>query len=102
MPTELPKWHRYVRFWRANVSADVDAEIAFHVEARTAELIDAGIAPALAKQRALAEFGDVEQARATLRAMDERHAADARRAEWLFDLWQDVRIAARSLRRSPG
>jgi hypothetical protein len=34
------KWHRYVRFWRTNVSADVDDEIAFHVDARAKELVD--------------------------------------------------------------
>src|SRR3954468_20234436 len=96
------KWHRYLRFWRANVGADVDDEIAFHVEARQAELIDAGHSAADARRQALAEFGDVERARVTLRAMDERHLSGARRSELLTDAWQDVRIAVRSLSRSPG
>ena len=64
------KWHRYLRFWRANVGADVDDEIAFHVDARTSELVEAGIDPAEARRRALAEFGDVERARSVLRSMD--------------------------------
>ena len=34
--------------------------------------------------------------------MDERHAADARRVQLLADLGRDVRVAFRSLRRSPG
>src|SRR5262245_57837024 len=101
-PSESPKWHRYLRFWRANVAADVDDEIAFHVDARAQELLDAGVDPAEARRRALAEFGDVERARATLRSMDERHLAGERRGAILTDVWQDVRIAARSLRRSRG
>ena len=96
------KGHRYLRFWRANVGADVDDEIAFHVDARANELIDAGVEPSEARHRALAEFGDVEQARAVLRAMDERHETQAHRNELFIDLWQDVRIATRSLGRSPG
>ena len=102
MSSETRKWHRYLRFWRTNIAADVDDEIAFHVDARAQELIDAGATPADAKRRALEEFGDVERARVTLRSMDERHLAYSRRQALFTDLWQDVRIAARSLRRSPG
>jgi predicted permease len=96
------KWHRYLRFWRINVGADVDAEIAFHVDARTQELIEEGLDARVARTQALREFGDVDRARGVLRAMDERYAAQSRRAEVFTDLWQDVRIAARSLRRTPG
>src|SRR5215208_6274723 len=35
------KWHRYLSFWRADIAADVDAELAFHVDARTEELCSA-------------------------------------------------------------
>src|SRR6476661_1734869 len=100
--SDSPKWHRYLRFWRVNVAADVDAEIAFHVEARAQELIDAGAAPEHARRQALAEFGDVEGARTVLRTMDEQHIANARRDAAFTDVWQDVRVAVRSLRRSPG
>jgi predicted permease len=100
--SDTPKWHRYVRFWRVNVADDVDAEIAFHVDARAQELVDAGATPEHARRQALAEFGDVERARTTLRAMDERHIADVNRGAAFADVWQDVRVAVRSLRRSPG
>src|SRR5207342_725412 len=43
-----------------------------------------------------------DRARTTLRTMDERHLSDTRRSELFTDIWQDVRIAARSLSRSPG
>src|ERR1044071_7258775 len=101
-PSDTPKWHRYLRFWRANVAADVDAEIAFHVDERARELVQAGTSPTDARRKALAEFGDVERARVTLRSMDERHLAGTRRTEAFADAWHDVRVAARSLRRTPG
>jgi predicted permease len=97
-----PKWHRYLRFWRGNVAADVDDEIAFHLDARTEELIVAGMTPADARDAALREFGDVTRARTTLRDMDEHHATRRRQLDRLGDTWQDVRVAVRSLRRSPG
>jgi len=100
--TPSNKWNRYLRFWRANVEADVNDEIAFHVDARTQELIDDGFDAPAARARALQEFGDVERARGVLRAMDERHAAQTHRTEVFSDLWQDIRIAARSLARAPG
>ena len=100
--SDLPSWHRYLRFWRSNVAADVDDEIAFHVDARAHELIESGLSPAAARERALREFGDVDRARDTLRSMDERHQAYQRRSEVLLDLWQDVRVAVRSLARTPG
>jgi predicted permease len=100
--SDTPKWHRYLRFWRGNVTADVDAELAFHVDARTQELIDSGIEATAARAQALREFGDIEHARTTLRSMDERHAATERRANFAAGLSRDVRVAVRSLARAPG
>ena len=99
---DTPKGHRYLRFWRANVAADVDDELAFHVDARTQELREAGVDAAAARARALAEFGDVERTRVTLRAMDEQHLTHERRTDIAADLLRDVRVAVRGLRRSPG
>ena len=96
------KWHRYLYFWRANIAADVDAELAFHVDARTEELCAAGLERSAARAQALREFGDVDLARRTLRTMDEQHAASARRAQFLGDIAGDIRVAFRALGRSPG
>ena len=35
----VPSWRRYLTFWRPNVHRDVDDEIRFHLEERTADLI---------------------------------------------------------------
>jgi predicted permease len=98
----IPKWRRYLRFWRANVAADVDDELAFHVEARTQELSDAGLDRATARARALHEFGDIDGTRRTLRTMDERYVDHERRVHFAADLSHDVRVAIRGLVRSPG
>ena len=102
MSSDTRNWHRYLRFWRADIAADVDAELAFHVDARTEELCEAGVDRAAARAQALREFGDVDLARRTLRDMDEHHAASERRAHLASDILGDVRVAVRALRRSPG
>ena len=96
------KWHRYLHFWRANIAADVDAELTFHVDARTEELCAEGRERSAARAQALREFGDVDLTRRTLQAMDERHAAHTRRAHLFADIARDFRVALRSLARSPG
>ena len=96
------KWHRYLTFLRPNIAADVDTELAFHVDARTEELCAAGVERSEARAQALREFGDVDLARRTLRAMDERHAASERRAHVAGDILGDVKVAIRALRKTPG
>src|SRR5215467_8064825 len=91
------KWHRYLRFWRANVAADVDAELTFHVDARTQELCDAGVEPAAARAQALREFGDLDRARSALRSIDERHADMVRRRLPRINL----KLAFRALFKTP-
>ena len=36
------KWHRYLRFWRPNIAADVDDESAFNAERRANVATDLG------------------------------------------------------------
>src|SRR5215203_7049082 len=93
------KWHRYLTFWRADIAADVDAELSFHVDARTEELCSLGLERSAARAQALREFGDVDLARRTLRSMDEQHAASERRAHLASDILGDVRVAGSEERR---
>ena len=80
---------------RDALNRDVDAEMRMHIDLEADELARAhGLAPDEARRRAAIAFGGVD-----------RHAEahhDARGVRWLEDLGQDVRYAARSLRRSPG
>ena len=93
---------RAFRFWRRDIGVEVDDEITFHVDARVEELIAGGMSAEQARVRALAEFGDVDRARRTLRHLDERYARSAARREVFSDLRQDIRVATRSLARAPG
>jgi predicted permease len=80
----------------------VDEEVAFHLEMRVARLERDGMPAEGARERALAEFGDVEELRRSLRESDE---GEERRLRWrlrLGELRQDLRFAGRGLRRSPG
>jgi putative ABC transport system permease protein len=82
-------------FWgsrKRTFEGEMDAEIAFHIEARASELARRGFPPEDAARRARVEFGGVEKYREACR--ESRGAA-----HWLDSLAQDVRTGARSLRK---
>jgi predicted permease len=95
-------WRRFLRLWRPNTEADIDAELRFHFEQKVAGLIARGATPDAARAQAAAEFGDVEAVRSSLREIDGRIAQHRRRAEWWESIAQDLGYVLRSLRRSPG
>jgi predicted permease len=84
-----------------SIQRDIDAELRFHFDARIEELIEQGASPDEARSRAVAEFGDVDGVRDSLREIDSRVARRRNRGELLEGLLQDIRYAARSLRRTP-
>jgi predicted permease len=95
------------RFFRLSlgergVRRDVSSEIGFHIEMRTRELIDAGVAPEQARAQAIATFGDVDAIEAACR--DERRQRVRERAwrDELDSVVHDVRYAVRTLARSRG
>src|SRR6185437_10812343 len=100
-PDRAPRWRRYLRFVRPNVPADVDDELAFHLEMRVERNVALGMSPADARREAVERFGDVGSIRASLVAHDHRKQATTRRAELLGDFVQDVRFGVRALRRAP-
>src|SRR5262249_47204623 len=53
------------------------------------------------RTRALAEFGDLQRTRETVRAMDEQHERRLRVRDWLFGVAGDFKLAVRALKRSP-
>ncbi len=82
--------------------ADVDAELAYHIEMRTQELIREGRTPEDARAEALRTFGNVDRVRDEVWRLDASHNARVRRARGIASFWQDVRYGARTLRRAPG
>jgi predicted permease len=72
---------------------EFDREIREHLELETARLIEEGMTPAAARAAARRSFGNVTRVR-------ERYY-EARRVPWIDHLRQDIRCAARNLRRYP-
>ena len=90
------------RIWRASVEEEVDAELAFHVEMRTRELVARGVEPEAARRQALARFGDIRRVSAVCRTLGRQRDDTLRRTEYMEELRQDLTYALRQLRRSPG
>ena len=76
------------------MDAELDAEIAAHLELAERDLIAAGLSPEDARRTARQRFGGVEP-------IKEAHR-DSRSARWLEAWWHDLRAGVRGLRRAPG
>ena len=102
MKTLATGWRRYVQLWRRNPADEIDDELAFHLEMRTQEYLAAGLPPERAREEARRRLGDLDTARRDCRRIAARRSLRVRRREWRLGLLQDLRYAARSLRRTPG
>jgi len=97
----VPRWRRYVRFWRSDVKADVEDEFAFHIGERVDDLVAAGVDPRDARDEALSRFGDVEQVKSACRTIAQEQEKQMRRSELFSVVRQDVVYALRVMRGSP-
>ncbi len=87
--------HRLLALGRASrMDAELDAEIAAHLELAERDLIAAGLSPEDARRTARQRFGGVEP-------IKEAHR-DSRSARWIEAWWHDLRAGVRGLRRAPG
>jgi putative ABC transport system permease protein len=84
------------------LNEDVGRELALHLEQREQELIAEGWAPDSARAEARRLFGDLGRVEAECRGITRRHRRATRRAETLDTYRQDLVLAARLLRKSPG
>jgi predicted permease len=83
------------RLFRKKITEDrLDSELRFHLEQRSRELADAGIAPEEAARRARIEFGGMEGVKEECR--------ESRRVHVLETLLQDTRYGLRMMRRNLG
>src|ERR1051326_8332122 len=78
---------------RSRVDAELDEEIVDHIERQTAQNVAAGMSPLDARAAALRQFGDVVRHKEQVR--------DARGVTAIEHLAQDLRLAARVLRKNP-
>jgi putative ABC transport system permease protein len=101
LPNHIRSAFRIRRKVKDQVADDVDAEIRFHLESRTEELMAQGRNRREAERRAMEEFGDMPGAKRRLRAESARSLRSVRRLEWLAELRQDARYGVRKLASQP-
>jgi putative ABC transport system permease protein len=88
--------------WRASTREEVDADIAFHLDMATRDLMQQGMSEPQARAEALRRFGDVTSVTEESRRLADERDLNERRAEYRSELRQDVAFALRQLRRAPG
>lgn len=81
-------------FRRKRFESDMDAEIAFHIEAYVDDLVRSGVDRREAARRARIEFGGTEATKDECR--------QAWGLQWMDELRADLRLTFRTLRRNPG
>ncbi len=101
-PDPQPLWRRYLRFLGNDVRADVDDEIAFHLQGLVDDYIARGLPPDEARRAALTRFGDRKRIATAMHALAVQREITMRRTEWLDALGRDLRFALRQLRKRPG
>ena len=80
---------------------DVDVELEFHLAARARDLARSGVESGEARAQAEREFGDLDDARRYMRAMDDLARLSARRERYMSEFTQDLVYAMRRLRAAP-
>src|ERR1043166_3594490 len=86
---------------RAKIAADNRAELDSWIDERAADLVARGMTPDSARQRALEECGDVDGAERYARGQDVAADRRVRAVNWIEEFGSDLRIAARTLARTP-
>jgi predicted permease len=97
-----PLWRRYLRFWGTDSQADVETEIAFHLEELAQLYVARGMPPEQAEIEALRRFGSVAHVRSQCVTIAESSVRVARRRGIVDSAWHDLLDAGRSLRRNVG
>lgn len=78
---------------RRDFEDEMAEEMRFHIEQYTCDLVSSGVPPEEAARRARKEFGSLDNVKEDCR--------EARGLRWLDELRQDLRYAARLLRKTP-
>ena len=87
-------WSKLRSLWqRREVKREIDEELRFHLEARTAENIANGMSPEEAAREARKRFGNLQNVREDCRARCGASLGEG--------VWRDVRFAIRQLLKSP-
>jgi putative ABC transport system permease protein len=88
--------------WVPPVEQEVDEEIAFHLEMHTRDLIANGMTPDAAREVARQRLGDLHRLRRECVSLGRKRNRIMRITQWLDDSREDLLLAARRLKQSPG
>jgi predicted permease len=99
---KVPAWRRYDRILGSDPKADIRAELRFHMDCKTEDLIARGWSPEEARNEAERQFGDiyavVQAGERIGESMEQRRHISDFCAEWS----RDARYTLRTLRNNPG
>src|SRR5512143_4094951 len=88
--------------YKADVTDEVRRELDHHLELSAREFERQGLPPEDARQAALAAFGDRSTIEPEVRDLRRSTVRERDRRDWWSELVQDIRVALRGLRRTPG
>lgn len=81
---------------------DIATEFEAHLQLKADALARLGLSAEAARREAERLFGPRDRFASECRAIDRAERRERHRREWWSGLWQDLRLAARGLRRAPG
>lgn len=87
--------------WRPDPAADVEDEVAHHLERTVDELVGEGWSRGAAEQEAHRRFGDIARYRTSLVAIDRSHVRKTRRGDMFDALRSHLSFAFRGILRQP-
>ena len=87
--------------WQPKVADEVQKELAFHHEMVTRELMERGLTEQQARAEAERRFGNLASVDAECRRYAEERNQHRRRAEYRYELLQDISFACRQLLKTP-
>jgi putative ABC transport system permease protein len=102
MSDSNPLWHRYLRFWSSDARADLDDELAFHVQSRVDEYAALGMETDAARAEAARRMGDLAPVRTECLRIDRQSTRKQSMSNVAHGVATDLRVALRQLRRQRG
>jgi hypothetical protein len=94
-------WRRYDRLHGPDPAADVKAELHFHIEAKTDDLIACNWPPEAARKEAVRQFGNILAVQRIGENIGEQMERRRRISDYWFECMQDTRHTLRTLGGNP-
>jgi predicted permease len=98
---EVPIWRRYDRILGSDSAADVKAELRFHIDSKTDDLIARGWPPDEARREAERQFGNLRNVQRIGEHIGGRMELHSRISNYLAECMQDARFTVRTLLANP-